>query len=268
MKKGISVPNFGIFSDPNAVTDLAVTAEGSGWDGFFVWDHIVIADGMPVADPWILIASIARSTASIAIGPMVTPVPRRRPWVLARQTVSVDHVSGGRLILGVGIGFPPTEEFATFGEPTGERERADILDEGLDILEGMWSGQPFSYRGRHFTVQETNFAPRPLQRPRIPIWVAAGWGTTRPIRRASRYEGVFPVKWDMTDWTPDEVAELRRMIVDHRGHVEGFDIVIGGSFQALGDLADEYAGAGATWYLAGPGEDESIEDLESLISTA
>lgn len=266
MRFGVSIPNFGIFSDPNAVTDLAVVAEGSGWDGFFVWDHIVVADATPVADPWVLIASIARSTESIEIGPMVTPVPRRRPWVLARQATTVDQMSGGRLVLGVGIGFPPEEEFATFGEPVDERERADMLDEGLDILEGMWSGRPFSYQGEHFVVRETTFSPKPAREPRIPIWVAAGWGARRPMRRACRYEGVFPVKWDMTDWTPAEVSRLREMVIEERGHTGDFDIVIGGSFETGRTLEAEYSEAGATWYLAGPGQGQSLEDLKALIS--
>lgn len=266
MRFGISVPNFGEYSDPTAVTDLAVAAEGSGWHGFFVWDHIVVSDGTPVADPWVILTAVALSTETIEIGPMVTPVPRRRPWVLARQATTVDHLSDGRLILGVGIGFPPDVEFGTFGEPIDERERADMLDEGLDILEGMWSGDVFSFAGEHFTVEPTRFAPRPAHRPRIPIWVAAGWGSPRPIRRACRYEGVFPVKWDMTDWTPTEVEELRETIVEMRGDADHFEIAIGGSLQAATQRFSDYEAAGATWYLAGPGQTDSIEDLRRTIA--
>lgn len=266
MKHGISVPNFGRFSDPTAVTELAILAEASGWDGFFVWDHIVVSDGTSVADPWVLLASIARSTETIELGPMVTPVPRRRPWVLARQATTVDHLSGGRLVLGVGIGFPPDVEFGTFGEPVDERRRADMLDEGLEILEGMWSGESFSYEGRHYRVESTSFGPRPVRRPRIPIWVAAGWGSPRPIRRASRYDGAFPVKWDMTDWRASEIEELRGMIVGERGDAEDFEIVIGGSFEAARQHSSAYEAAGATWYMAGPSQADSTEDLSRAIT--
>jgi alkanesulfonate monooxygenase SsuD/methylene tetrahydromethanopterin reductase-like flavin-dependent oxidoreductase (luciferase family) len=130
----------------------------------------------------------------------------------------------------------------------------------------MWSGRPFSYQGEHFVVQETTFSPKPVRQPRIPIWVAAGWGTRRPIRRACRYQGVFPVKWDMTDWTPEEVSRLRDTIIEERGDTEDFDIVIGGSFEAGRTLETEYSEAGATWYLAGPGQGQSLEDLEAAIS--
>lgn len=266
VKYGISVPNFGQYSDPTAVTELAILAEDSGWDGFFVWDHIVISDGTAVADPWVVLASIARSTETIELGSMVTPVPRRRPWVLARQATTVDHLSGGRLVLGVGIGFPPDVEFGTFGEPVDERERADMLDEGLEILEGMWSGETFSYEGRHYRVEPTTFGPRPVQQPRIPIWVAAGWGSPRPIRRSCRFDGVFPVKWDMTDWEPSEVEELREMIVRERGHAEGFEVVIGGSFEAMRQHSSNYENAGATWFLTGPGQADSIGDLNKAIA--
>ncbi|MGB5187075.1 MAG: LLM class flavin-dependent oxidoreductase, partial [Acidimicrobiia bacterium] len=122
MKYAFNIPNFGSYADAAAVADLAAVAEQSGWDGFVVWDHIVIADGMPVGDPWVILTAVAMKTERIMIGPMVTPLPRRRPWVVARQTVTLDHLSGGRLVLGVGIGVPPEEEFGTFGEPTSVRE--------------------------------------------------------------------------------------------------------------------------------------------------
>lgn len=267
MRYGISVPNFGEFSDPTTVIDLAILAEDSGWDGFFVWDHIVVGDGIGVADPWVILGAIALATETMELGPMVTPVPRRRPWVLARQATTVDHASGGRLVLGVGIGWPPDIEFGTFDEPVEERERADMLDEALEILQGMWSGETFSFEGRHYHVEPTRFGPRPIQRPRIPIWVAAGWGSPRPIRRSCRFEGVFPVKWDMTDWRPSEVEQLVEIIVKERGHADDFDIVIGGSFDGLGQHFYEYETAGATWYLAGPAQGDSIADLSRAITT-
>lgn len=257
----MSIPNFGDYSNPAVVVDLATTAEEAGWDGFFVWDHIVVSDGMPVADPWVMLGAIARSTHRLDIGPMVTPLPRRRPWVLARQATTVDHLSDGRLTLGVGIGFPPKEEFGTFGEPTDERARADMLEEALKVLAGMWSGQPFAFNGEHYTVAETQFEPRPVRSPSIPIWVAGGYGVRRPLRRASRHDGYFPVKWDMTDWEPEQVVELREQIAHERGSVESFQIVIGGSVEAGRGFRDEYSEAGATWYLAGPSQGSSPQDV-------
>lgn len=265
MRHGVSVPNFGEYADPKLIVSLAVQAEESGWDGFFVWDHIVIADGMAVGDPWVHLGAIANATRRIALGPMVTPLPRRRPWVVARQATTVDHLSDGRLILGVGIGFPAAEEFGTFSEPTGDRERADMLDEGLAVLSGMWSGDRFEFSGEHYSVRSTRFAPSPAQRPAIPIWVAGSWPNRRPLRRAARYQGVFPVKMDMSLWSPDEIEELTEIMRGERADLTGFDVVAGGSFEAGHDRSADYARAGATWYVAGPGPDQSAAEVERAI---
>jgi alkanesulfonate monooxygenase SsuD/methylene tetrahydromethanopterin reductase-like flavin-dependent oxidoreductase (luciferase family) len=141
---GVSVPNFGEFGDVCVLRDLAVEAEQQGWDGFFLWDHINWFE-LPMVDPRIALGAIACATERIRIGTMVTPLPRRRPWKLARETVTLDHLSGGRLVLGVGLGFPAGREFAAFGEPTDDRERAERLDEGLDVLLGLWSGKALHY---------------------------------------------------------------------------------------------------------------------------
>jgi alkanesulfonate monooxygenase SsuD/methylene tetrahydromethanopterin reductase-like flavin-dependent oxidoreductase (luciferase family) len=266
VKRGISIPNFGEYATPQRVVELAMTAEASGWDGFFLWDHIVVASQMPVADPWTLLAAIAYATEQIEMGPMVTPLPRRRPWVVSRQATSLDALSNGRLILGVGIGFPPKEEFGTFGEPMDERLRADMLDEGLEVLQGMWSGRDFSFHGTHYSVEETQFEPQPTRGSGTPIWVAGGLGVARPLRRAARFDGYFPVKWDMTDWTAEEVQELRELITTERGSTDGFDVVISGSFDALQDRSGAYEDAGASWYLASPSHERSADELRRIIS--
>jgi len=145
---GVHTPNFGDYGDPAILAELAHEAEDSGWDGFFIWDHILFwSDCPPLTDPWVALTAIALRTVHIRIGPLVTPLPRRRPWTLARQATSVDRLSGGRLILGVGIGDPVEYEFGWFGEPTDAKVRAAMLDEGLDILAGLWSGAPFAYQG-------------------------------------------------------------------------------------------------------------------------
>ncbi len=249
MRFAINVPNFGDLADPNRVVDLAVAAEAAGWDGFFVWDHIVIADGMPVADPWVLLAAIGQATDRIVIGPMVTPLPRRRPWVLARQAVTLQQLTGGRAVLGVGIGFPPQEEFGTFGEPTDERIRADMLDEGLEVVRGMWSGEPYAHRGEHYRITaETRFAPVPAKR--IPIWVAGMWPNRRPLRRAARFDGVFPISADMSMLSPELVAQIVAYVSEHRSTSEDFDVVIGGPSTDV-DL-EAYREAGVTWYQVTP----------------
>ena len=195
MRFAIHVPNFGDFQDLRATATLARDAEAAGWDGFFLWDHLQYGKrtSHPTVDPWVCLAAIATQTQRIRLGPLVTPIPRRRRWKLARETVSLDHLSGGRLILGVGLGFPPDAEFASFGEDPDARTRAQKLDEGLDVLTGLWSGKPFAYAGQQVRVQQTRFRPPSLQQPRIPIWVAGSWGkATAPFRRAARWDGVCP----------------------------------------------------------------------------
>lgn len=259
------MPNFGDLADAAAQIELAVAAESAGWDGFFVWDHIVVADGMPVADPWVVIGAQAAATTRIALGPMVTPLPRRRPWVVARQSTTVDRLSAGRLVLGVGIGFPPREEFATFDETTDDRERADMLDEGLEVLEGMWSGRRFRYDGVHYRVRETSFRPTPVSPQGIPIWVGGMWPNPRPLQRSARFDGYFPVKMDMTAWTPGEVASIAERVRHHRGGLGDFDVVVGGGFDP-GSVRD-LESAGATWYCAGPAGGEGVEELREAIGS-
>lgn len=250
MRFAVNLPNFGSFSDPRFMVDLAGAAEEAGWDGFFVWDHIVIGDGVPVADPWVLLGAIATATDRMTIGPMVTPVPRRRPWVLARQTTTLDHLSSGRLVLGVGTGYPPGVEFGTFGEPVGDRERADLLDEGLQVIGGVWSGEPFSFEGEHFRVSQTTFQPKPVNGS-IPIWVAGMWPNRRPFRRAADYDGVFPIAADMHPLRPDEVSQIVGYVTQHRRSGKPFDVTVGGPPLSKSEV-DDYRNAGVTWYQVGP----------------
>ena len=264
MRFGLSFPNFGSYAEPGPMVELAVTAEEAGWDGFFVWDHIVITDGMPVADPWVLLGAMGQATESIKLGPMVAALPRHRPWVVARQGVTVDRLTGGRMILGVGIGYPPEVEFATFDDPTDARERADMLDEGLEIITRVWSGESFEFEGEHYKVLRNRFAPKPGQEPRIPIWVAGMLPNLRPFRRAARFDGVFPIRSDMQDLAPADVARVARYVRSQRTTDESFDVVVGGPVAA--DVA-AMAEAGATWYLAGPSpEAESFEEILAWIS--
>jgi alkanesulfonate monooxygenase SsuD/methylene tetrahydromethanopterin reductase-like flavin-dependent oxidoreductase (luciferase family) len=260
MRFGLSFPNFGPYAEPGVLVELARRAEAGGWDGFFVWDHVVVANRMPVADPWVTLGAIAQATDRITIGPMVAALPRHRPWIVARQAVSIDRLSGGRMVLGVGLGFPAREEFGTFGDPEGERVRADMLDESLAIIEGVWSGDSFGFDGSHYRVVETVFAPRPVQVPRIPIWVAAMLPNRRPLRRSARYDGVVPMRADGRPMTPADVATVKSYVSEHRDDGGSHEIVVVGGPESPAGYV-EFEEAGLTWYVGGPDpEGEPVEE--------
>jgi alkanesulfonate monooxygenase SsuD/methylene tetrahydromethanopterin reductase-like flavin-dependent oxidoreductase (luciferase family) len=214
MRHAVGLPNVGDYGDPSLLVDLAGQAEAAGWDGVFVWDHVAYRErGWPVADPYLTVTAIAAATARVRLGVLASALPRRRPWKLARETATLDVLSGGRLVVGVGLGSQAEEEFAAFGEDGDPRVRADKLDEGLAILDGLWRGEPFSHGGRHYRVAETVFLPRPLQRPRIPVWVAGRWPNRRPFRRAARWDGVFPTHAEVghaDTMTPAQLEEIVR----------------------------------------------------------
>src|SRR5262245_2189439 len=180
--------------DVATLIDLAGEAEAAGWDGVFYWDGIDIPSVGPIYDPWVVLAAIALRTSRVRIGAILTPLPRRRPWKLARETVTVDPLSGGRLIVPVGLGTLDDGGFGKVGEPTDRRTRAQLLDEGLAILTGLWSGQPFSFQGEHYRVEEMTFLPPPVQTPRIPIWVVGAWPSTKSMERVLRFDGLLPNK--------------------------------------------------------------------------
>src|SRR4051794_35035747 len=188
MKFAINAPNFGTYADPAFVTALARSAEAAGWDGFFLWDHIRPGP-VPLGDPWLLLTAIALSSERLALGPMVTPLPRRKPEEVARQATTLDHISGGRLVLGVGLGDDGWREFSAFGPYPEDRTRAEMLDEGLDVITALWRGDVVTRAGKHYAVTEALFAPAPVQRPRVPIWVAGRWPSRRPFDRAARWDG-------------------------------------------------------------------------------
>lgn len=205
-----------------------------------------------MVDPWVALASVAMKTERIRFGPMVTPIPRRRPWKLARETVSLDHLSGGRIILGVGLGDRGVD-FSSFGEDDEDRVRAAKLDEGLEILAGLWRGQPFSYQGRYSRIDNVQFLPRSLQTPRIPIWVAGRWPRRKPFLRAARWDGVFPLGLAKgSRLTPNEIRRVSEFIRLHRKETSQFDVVA--TSGAEGQMDNEealsaYADAGATWWM-------------------
>ncbi|WP_213454713.1 LLM class flavin-dependent oxidoreductase [Rhizomonospora bruguierae] len=239
MKFALSVPPT---AAPTDLVDLAVAADRAGWDGFFVWDHIHLEDGLPLHDPWVLLGAIATATRQVRLGALVTPLARRRPWKVAKEIVTADHLSGGRLIVGVGLGWPASE-FTAFGEPGGDRERGDTLDEALEVLEGLLHGGPVEHEGQRFRVR-TRISPGPVQAPRPPIWVAATWPHRRPLDRAARYDGVYALGRDTAGGlTLEQIATVRARIGPDADLVVPLEPPL---------TPREYAEAGATWLISGP----------------
>jgi probable F420-dependent oxidoreductase len=242
MRYAICLANIGSYSDPRVAVDLAIEAEKCGWEGLFVWDHLAFVWGPPAADPWVTLAAVAARTERIRIGTAVTPPARRRPHVLAHQVATLDVLSGGRVIFAAGLGGSPSE-FGKFGEPTDPRLRAELLDEGLELLRAFWAGEEVRHHGAHYTVDGVTLAPTPVQE-RVPIWI--GGNRAPSLRRASRWDGwvadsVAPTGEPLT---PDEVA---RGIDEIGRRDEGFNVAVLGESDPSEPAA--YADAGATWWL-------------------
>jgi alkanesulfonate monooxygenase SsuD/methylene tetrahydromethanopterin reductase-like flavin-dependent oxidoreductase (luciferase family) len=245
VKRGIFLAPFEELCDPRIVAGLASLAEARGWDGFFVWDHVKYrAPTRAVADPWIVLSAIAGVTERIRIGPLVTPLSRRRVHKLARETASLDLLSGGRLVLGVGLGSDRTGELQDFGEVTDARERARLLDAGLEALATYWAGR---------------FEPLPIQRPRIPIWVAGRWPSRRPLQRAARWDGFFPIEMDGPAQLAQYVAELHGL---GAGRERPFDVVV--ESPPATDVGP-WEQAGATWCLTGFGPQPREAEVRAAI---
>jgi alkanesulfonate monooxygenase SsuD/methylene tetrahydromethanopterin reductase-like flavin-dependent oxidoreductase (luciferase family) len=257
MKYAFDVANFGPYADPRVVADLAHRAEDCGWDGFFIWDHILVSWPDAVGDPTVQLAAIATATSRIKFGPMITPLPRRHPWKLAREAATLDHLSGGRLILGIGLGGDWFTELSTFGYPVDDVVRAEILDEGLAIVTGLLSGDQFSFAGKHYSIKPAQFMPKPIQ-PHIPIWLAGTWPRPRPFRRAARYDGVVPMSANIEkDLSIDDVRAIAKFIKEHRSGAGAFDIVHAGdttgkSKREAADIVAPFIEAGATWWFEAP----------------
>jgi len=264
MRSALWVPLFDELADPLAVARLAAEAEQAGWHGFFVWDHVRWREPVAqVADPWITLAAVAAATETVRIGPMVTPLARRRPVKLARETVSLDQLSGGRLTLGAGLGSDRFgAEFSMTGEELDDAVRARMLDECLELLTTAWSGEELRHRGEHYTADGIRFLPRPVQRPGIPVWVAGFPGKVRPMRRAARYDGFFPVNLEHPDQLAEAVARVSGLRAE-AGRDTPYDVAI--ALPAGTDVAP-YATAGATWWLAEfPPERVSLDEIRGVL---
>ena len=260
MQYGVTLPNVGV--DARMLADLAHDAEVAGWDGVFMWDSVHSETsglkGRTVCDPWVALTAIAMCTERVRIGPMITPPTRRRPWKLARETVSIDQLSHGRFVLPVGLGWIGDGAFSKVGEELDRKKRAQMLDESLDILNGLWSGQPFSYDGEHYHLQEMTFLPTPVQSPRIPIWVVGAWPRKKSMQRVLRYDGVIPAKMNddgsFAEMTPADIQEMRTYINEHRIETTPFDIVMEGETPGedhgkAASIVQPFLEAGVTWWL-------------------
>jgi len=265
----LSIPNL---ADPAVLVDLGIRAERAGWDGIFFWDHAHGSPAMPapVADPWVLLGALAVQTERIRLGTNVTAAARRRPQKLARETVTVDHLSNGRLTFGVGLGEPP-EEYTAYGDDASRREIGARLDETLEVLEHMWSGKPFDHEGEHHTVRDAQFLPTPVQEPRIPVWTACVVPHTTPLHRAARWDGValasLGAEGNVERVTTDEIRTAVGVIDELRDPVAGpYDVAISSPDVPSGAELDDLAEAGATWVLVSRWVDE-LDELVDLVTT-
>ena len=245
MRQGVFFPPFDGVADPHRLVELGLAAEAAGWDGIFLWDHLLYAGGVTkILDPYISLAAIASATTTIQLGAMVTPLNRRRPQIVARQAVTLELLSNGRLILGFGIGDDgESGELSKFGETADAKARGRMLSEGLVVLTGLLSGDPFEHQSETYPVNGVTFQPTAVRDGGIPIWLAARWPNPAPIRRAAHYGGVFVIQ--MKD--PSDVAELRERLCSEGADIDHFDIVISGF---MGDDPSPWATAGADWFLS------------------
>jgi alkanesulfonate monooxygenase SsuD/methylene tetrahydromethanopterin reductase-like flavin-dependent oxidoreductase (luciferase family) len=232
-----------------AIVEAGIEAEAAGWDGFFYFDH---DSGARAHDPWIVLAAIALRTERIRLGLVLVPLPWRRPWLMARAATTLDHLSKGRVILPVGLGAVEPEDWqrgaTPLGEPVDRRKRAVLLDEGLAVISGLWSGEPLTYHGQHYQV-EMPAMRTPVQRPRIPIWVVGAWGSNKSMRRAMRYDGWLPARVEDKDW-----PQVSAYLAAHRPPGQPFDVVVegrtpGNEAAKASAIIQPYAAAGATWWL-------------------
>ncbi|MFI7061411.1 LLM class flavin-dependent oxidoreductase [Kribbella sp. NPDC050124] len=258
MRFSINIPNFGDFADAHTVARVATTAEEAGWDGLFVWDHVVHSkkqrQGQPFGDPWMLLTAAALATSRITLGPLVTPVARRRPEQLARQVATLDAMSGGRVVFGAGLGGPIDDEFGSFGDETDPKILAERLDEGLDLLTAYWSGEPVDHHGRHYHADDVTLLPATVQRPRPPVWIAGYWPRKTPMRRAARWDGAVPLFLDANHGEAPPVEQLRELVTYlhslRNDEATPYDVIVGGITTPADARAtvEPLAEAGATWW--------------------
>jgi alkanesulfonate monooxygenase SsuD/methylene tetrahydromethanopterin reductase-like flavin-dependent oxidoreductase (luciferase family) len=268
MRFGVYVPTFGEY-DVGTLAGLAGEVEAAGWDGCFIWDHLAWTPngGQDLADTTVALTAIALATERVRFGALVTPLTRRRPWKFAKETATLDRLSGGRLVVGVGLGAKGDRVPFDDGPTEGLAGR---LDESLELIESLWSGEPVNHDGEHFRVRDALLRPAPLQRPRIPVWVAGFWPNRPPFRRAARWDGALPLTRGhlMKELSATELRECRDFISAHRASSDPFDLV---AFAATPprtpEVVAEYEDAGATWWMeAVDPSTESLADFRTRVA--
>lgn len=251
---------------------LAAEIEDHGWDGFFTWDAINL-DGewaMPVYDPFSVLAAAAVATERITLGAMVFAVPRHRPWEFAQRALTVDRLSGGRLVLPVGVGVTDDRGFTSVpGQATGLKDRAELLDESLAWLEKSWSGEDFEFRGNQISTGPFRFPEQPVN-GRIPVWPVGVWDAERPpaknLRRTLRWDGIVPqLRGTADDLTPEQISGLVEWLTEHRSDESvgagtesasddrPFEVILQGKLSSdpaeAAEQARAMADAGVTWWI-------------------
>jgi alkanesulfonate monooxygenase SsuD/methylene tetrahydromethanopterin reductase-like flavin-dependent oxidoreductase (luciferase family) len=260
---------------PREAAQLAAEAEAAGWDGVFTWDGIALGP-METYDPWVTMAAMAMRTSRVRLGAVITPPSRRRPWKLARETMTLDRQSEGRLVLPVGLGALDDAAFGNVGEATEARIRAERLDESLAILDGLWSGRPFGFEGRHFRFDAMTFLPTPVHQPRIPVWVVGAWPNERSMSRAARWDGLIAqasaVDGAFADWSPAQLAEAVAWVHAHRpAHADRpYDVIAQGDTphddpSRAWSIVEPWAAAGATWWIEADWEHGTVDAVRRRI---
>lgn len=250
------MPNVGEFADPKLIADLAVLAERSGWDGIFVWDHLLYRDDWPTTDPWIALTGVASRTERLLLGVMVAALPRQLPWEVAKRSLTLHQLSEGRLLLGAGLGSMP-EEYTSFGTESDARVRAERLDEALEVITRLWRDESVTYEGRHFQLDHAALRPRLHDEEQIPIWVGGRWPNKPPFRRAARWDGLFATHASYgkgETMPPDELAAAVLFANSYREPTAPpLDVAVEGASPNDAALAWErvapYMEAGLTWWV-------------------
>ena len=260
VRHALSLPPFGVLADPSALLEVSIAAEESGWDGLFLWDHLLrpAEQATALSDPWIMLAAIAMSTSRMRLGPMVTPIARRRPLKLAREIATLDLISKGRVTIGLGLGVDSGGELTKTNEELDPVVRGEMLDEGIDVLGQLLRGEHVEHRGKHFMVDGITLEPTGVQQPRVPFWLAARGAALKPVRRAARYEGLCP-----TVISPDRFSELVEVVAAERGDIDGFDFAV--MFTPDFPLSD-YANRGATWSIHEAQPDYTIAEVLAVVA--
>lgn len=267
IRYGVALP----YLTPRNVARLAQQAEAAGWDGCFLGDAIWCED------PMIGLAAAAMSTSRIRLGTLITPVPLRRPWKLASESLALDHLSDGRLTLGLAMGATWMGWHAFPNEVTDTKARAGMLDETIDILTLLYQRRPFDYDGRHYRLKltemdEMHYPPRPVQQPRIPLWCVGVWPRQRSMGRVLKCDGIIVEKRDAgspADVTPADIAEVRAYVAAHRTLTTPFDIVVSGKTVGLTpaqrqETVAPWIEAGLTWWVEGLWEESEAAALQRI----